>query len=161
MIFGTKAAKEKSNQRTKIMKTIFRVAALSGLFILVLVFFICTQLNAQTIISIDSSSDSTVVVKFPDKDYTTNQQRLILIIDNAPASYQLSEAEVLAWLDSRNANFSPSVIYLPPTEKSEIVQKDENLIDYLVETTLNEEVETEEELEIEEWMYTSENWLSK
>ena len=63
------------------MKAIIRASVLSGLFILSLVLFICTKLNAQTIISIDSSSDSTVVMKLSNSDLLENPQKLILIID--------------------------------------------------------------------------------
>lgn len=143
------------------MKAIIRASVLSGLFILSLVLFICTKLNAQTIISIDSSSDSTVVMKLSNSDLLENPQKLILIIDNTPKENQLSEEEILAWLDSRHTKSSASGIRKPNTKMKRIIdEQDENLMDDLVEKTLLEDDENEDEMQLEEWMLSSENWLS-
>jgi len=143
------------------MKAIIRVSVLSGLFILSLVLFICTKLNAQTIISIDSSSDSTIVMKLSNSDLLENPQKLILIIDNTPRENQLSEEEILAWLDSRHTNSSSSFIHKPNTKRNMIIdEQDENLMKTLVEKTLLEKDEIEDEIPVEEWMFNSENWLS-
>jgi len=144
------------------MKAIIRASVLSGLFLLSLVLFICTQLNAQTIISIDSSSDSAVVKKMSNSDLLVNPQKLILIIDNAPIANQLSEEEILAWLDSRHSNSYSSIVFKPNAKKKTMIdEQDENLMNYLVERTLLEDDEEEDEIETEEWMFSSENWLSE
>ena len=143
------------------MKAIIRASVLSGLFILSLVLFICTKLNAQTIISIDSSSDSTIVMKMSNSDLLENPQKLILIIDNTPKENQLSEEEILAWLDSRHASSAASFIYKPNTKrKISIDKQDENLMNCLIDKTLLEDDEKEDELQMEAWMFNSENWLS-
>ena len=143
------------------MKAIIRASVLSGLFILSLVLFICTKLNAQTIISIDSSSDSTVVMKLSNSDLLENPQKLILIIDNTPKENQLSEEEILAWLDSRHTNSSASFIQKPNAKKKIIIdEQDDNLMKGLVEKTLLEDDENEDEIQLEEWMFNSETWLN-
>ncbi len=144
------------------MKAIIRASVLSGLFLLSLLFFICSQLNAQTVISIDSFTDSAVVMKFANCDLINNPQKLILIIDNAAMENQLSEDEILAWLDSRHSNSTRSVVFEPNAKKRIIIdEQNENLMNYLVERTLAENIEVEDEIETEEWMFSSENWLSE
>jgi hypothetical protein len=144
------------------MKAIIRASVLSGLFLLSLLFFICSQLNAQTVISIDSFTDSAVVMKFANCDLINNPQKLILIIDNAAMENQLSEDEILAWLDSRHSNSTRSVVFEPNAKKRIIIdEQNENLMNYLVERTLAENIEAEDEIETEEWMFSSENWLSE
>lgn len=144
------------------MKAIIRASVLSGLFLLSLVLFIRTQSNAQTIISIDSSSDSAVVMKMPNSDLLVNPQKLFLIIDNAPVANQLSEEEILAWLDSRQCNTASSVVYKPSKiKKMAIDEQDEDLMNFLVKRTLLEEDEKEEEMQMEDWMFNSENWISE
>ena len=143
------------------MKAIFRVTVLSGLFLLSLVFFISSQMHAQTIISIDSSFDSTVVMKIPKSNLMEYPQKLIVIIDNGIEENQLSEEEILAWLDSRQITSDPSFLEKSTAKhKMSVEAEKENLMNYLVKKTLNEDIDQEDEIETEEWMFSSENWLS-
>ena len=117
-------------------------------------------MNAQTIISIESPADSTVVMKIQSRVLMENPQKLILIIDNTMMAYQLSEEEIYALLDSKQNNSNSSVLNYPDAEKINIGEQDDDLMDYLVDKTLNEENEAEELMEIEDWMYSPESWLS-
>ncbi len=143
------------------MKTIYKVSALSGLLLLCLVFFICSRLNAQTIISIESSPDSVFVMKIQNMDLMEKSQDLILIIDSTLVTYQLNDEKVFAFLDTRHQDHPLFKIHQLDAVKSEMNVQDHDLMDYLVEKTIMEEDEEEDTMDLEEWMYHSEDWLEE
>jgi len=143
------------------MKTIFRVWIFSGLVLAIVVFFICSQLNAQTVISIESSSDSTIVMKIQNTDLPNQPQQLLLIIDSTLFTYQLAEGYVYASLDLKQHNYLVSDPDHSISQEYKSDEADNNLMNYLVEKALHEEAEEEDLIVIEEWMYNSEDWLNE
>lgn len=149
------------NQRTRIMKTFFRVWIFSGLVLVIVVFLICSKLNAQIVISIESSSDSTIVMKIQNTDIHEQPQKLLLIIDSTLFTYQLAEGNVYASLDLKERNYFKSEPDQNILQEYKPGKADDNLMNYLVDKALHEETEEEDFIEIEEWMYNSEGWLNE
>ncbi|MBN2523251.1 MAG: hypothetical protein JXB24_08235 [Bacteroidales bacterium] len=143
------------------MKTFFRVWIFSGLVLVIVVFFICSKLNAQTIIRIESSSDSTIVMKIQNTDIHEQPQKLLLIIDSILFTYQLAEGNVYASLDLKERNYFQSDPDQNILQDYKYNKADDNLMNYLIDKTLHEETEAEDLIEIEEWMYNSEGWLNE
>lgn len=143
------------------MKTIHRVWILPAALLFSTVFFTCSQLTAQTIISIESFADSSLVMKIQNNDLSEEHQQLIFIIDNSLMTYQLSEKEVFALLDTKTPITISSDIHELNATKTKINEQDDELIKYLVEKALKEENEEEDSLVMEEWMYSSGNWLNE
>ena len=143
------------------MKAIYKAWTLSGLMLLCAVFFICSKLDAQTIISIESLVDSSVVMKIQNENISENTQKVILILDNSLLTYQFSEGDVYAFSESQhNFLFQPAT-HKSNTEESKSYKQNKDILNYLVEKTLDEDSEEEDSMEVEDWMYSSENWLSE
>ncbi|MBA7516685.1 hypothetical protein ES705_08733 [subsurface metagenome] len=142
------------------MKTIYKVPILSGMLLLIVAGIICSRLNAQTIISIESSSDSTIIVKIQDKVFTDKPQKLILILDSTQLTYRLSEVGDLALeYSQQSSTYIRSSIICSNTKRSEIGKKDSNRMEDLNYAIIAEETEDEDDVVLEDWMFNHKEWL--
>jgi hypothetical protein len=96
-------------------------------------------------------------MKIKDQNRDEQFQKLIIIIDSSLMTYGLSENEVYALSDMEY--HEPFPVVVRQGVRTEKKSNQEELLDFLSEKTLKEEADREDDLELQEWMYSLKEWL--
>jgi hypothetical protein len=111
--------------------------------------------DAQTLITFDTSPDSSVVMKIQDLGCSNIPDQLILIFDSTSFTYEFSEEGTIAMRASTQTGdtfkiTSACSLYLPKGVKK--------LNNPAVKQITDERVETEEPMNVEDWMLRPADW---
>lgn len=141
------------------MKTVIFRLVFACLGLLLIGCVLAQSLQAQTIISFDSSPDKTMVMKIQDPGLSEKPNKLILIFDSASITYDFSKEGEIALLTTSTSSGQTSTNFYVTAYPTQLIDSNsEEKIEQLIHGTLGDNDEPEEALDIEAWMMQPEEW---